>query len=75
MAPNNDNNGWIAVTPETMPEKGKWVLLYNGYWTGVGKYQPREDDELPEPVWQDETSEYINPAPTHYQPLPKPPQQ
>ena len=68
---------WIDVKKE-MPPNGKWVLLYTGYWTGVGKHDPHDgedEEEDYEPEWQDETSEYIGTEPTHWQPLPSPPKQ
>lgn len=64
-------NVWIRVK-DKKPRKGKYVLLYNGHWIGVGKYQPNSE-LVYEPKWQDETTEYITPSPTHWQPLPKPP--
>lgn len=68
------SDGWIAVKDGNI-EKDKWYLLYNGYWTGVGKHKPPEDPEDGEPEWQDETSEYIEPYPTHFMTLPSPPNQ
>lgn len=64
-------DGWISV--ETPPVVGDFVLLCNEYWVGVGKYQPDEDKECPHPDWQDETSQYIEPRPTHWRELPVPP--
>ncbi len=63
---------WISVGE--LPAIDKWVLLFNGHWVGVGKYHPDEDRDS-NPEWQDETSEYINPIPTHWMPLPQPPKQ
>lgn len=62
---------WVSV--KDRPEIGKWVLLFNGNWIGVGKYQPDDDDEFPAPAWQDETGEYIIPEPTHWMEKPEPP--
>lgn len=66
------DNGWISV--EDKPEKAKPILLFNGFWTGVGYYDKNYllnmDDE---PKWSDEIGEYISPEPTHWQPLPAPP--
>lgn len=61
---------WIPVD-EKLPEVEKWVLLWNGHWIGVGKYAPDEVDGSPE--WQDETTEYIGPVPTHWMLLPDKP--
>jgi len=57
---------WISV--EELPEASKWVLLYNGHWRGVGRYRPDEEKEFCR--WEDENSNWIEPAPTHWQPLP-----
>lgn len=62
---------WIELDNNVVEDK--WYLLYNGHWIGIGKYKPNEDNELGEPDWQDETSEYISPYPTHYMTLPNPP--
>lgn len=61
---------WISV--DTLPPQDTWLLLNNEYWTGVGKYCKAEDEEFPEPEWQDERTEYI-PVPLFWQPLPSPP--
>jgi hypothetical protein len=67
---------WISVE-DRLPEQGEHVLLFNGHWTGVGKHQPDPDypDEggCPYP-WQDERTEWIEPFPTHWMPLPAPPE-
>ncbi len=67
--------GWVKAS-KRKPEEGKWVLLNNGYWTGVGRYKPdHEDDDvdLKAPAWQDETTEYISPTPIYWMPLPNKP--
>ena len=73
QSPEQEGKDWIKIAKNNLPEIGKWVLLFNGHWTGVGKYSPNEDEEYLEPEWQDETSEYIAPYPTHYMQLPNPP--
>lgn len=61
---------WISVK-DMKPKKDEWVLLYNGYWRGVGKRFTKSDRD--EPDYCDEITEYISPDPTHWQPLPEPP--
>lgn len=74
-----NNNDWIPVE-EKMPPEDKWILLYNGHWRGVGKYnhdeyfEPNDEDGFKSPEWSDETGDFINPDPTHWMPLPEPPQ-
>ena len=65
---------WVSVDSNP-PEQDKWMLLFNGHWIGVGKYDKCEDEEFSTPEWQDETHEYIHPIPTHWMPLPAPPSQ
>jgi hypothetical protein len=62
--------GWISVEKQP-PKDDEFVLLYNGFWRGVGKKTTPCDDSDFE--WEDETGEYINPYPTHWMPLPPPP--
>lgn len=66
--------GWTDVN-DKLPEEGKYVLFYNGYWMGVGRYAPSEwDEDMPDNMkFQDETTEYIYPAPTYWRPRPAPP--
>jgi len=63
---------WINIETDK-PQQGKWVLLYNGHFMGVGKYRVNDVYEFPEPEWSDEIGEYITPEPTHWMPLPEPP--
>jgi hypothetical protein len=66
---------WIRVE-DAKPDKGKPVLLFNGHWIGVGFYKKNFALNIDgEPEWSDETSEYIHPNPTHWQPLPNSPKQ
>jgi len=73
-----EKDNWIKVE-DKKPEEDKWVLVFNGYWTGVAKYNedknydPADEDDYREPEWEDETTEYFSPIPTHWQPLPNPP--
>jgi hypothetical protein len=69
------SDGWISVGGYELPNIGEWVLLYNGYWTGVGKRNRIEEGDHEEKMWEDETQEYITPSPTHFMPLPSPPKQ
>ena len=50
----------------------KYLLLSNGHHVGVGYYHEDDYDE-DAPSWRDESGEFIEPAPTHWQPLPDPP--
>jgi hypothetical protein len=61
---------WVPVA-ESMPEPNKWVLLWNGHWRGVGKFDSTWDEEYNQ--WQDEATQFITPAPTHWMLLPDPP--
>lgn len=67
-----EGEGWIRVESE-QPEADKYVLLYNGYWIGVGKRREPREDDVEEPEYSDETSEYIEPKPSHWRLLPPPP--
>lgn len=68
--------GWQPI--DSAPRDGTWFLAFNGHWRGVAKYTAPyhgdEGDEFQDPVWVDETSEFIEPEPTHWQPLPSPPE-
>lgn len=61
--------GWRPI--ESAPRDDDFVLLFNGYWRGVGRRQLRDPD-CPY-AYVDETSEFIGPNPTHWMPLPAPP--
>ena len=66
---------WIPVT-ERLPERGVYVLVFNGNWRGMGQHIPEE--EMPEERWQDEHSEFIElmgEKITHWMPLPPAPGQ
>lgn len=55
-------NGWMLIEGEyKLPNLGEWCLLFNGYWTGVGKRNRIEEGDSIETMWEDETSEYITP--------------
>lgn len=64
-------NQWVSIK-DKLPEVGVFVLLWNGHWRGVGRYC---GDDVEDDVerWQDETTEYITPEPTHWMALPAPP--
>jgi hypothetical protein len=72
---------WINVK-DKLPEVNKWVLVFNGSGVDMARYVPDEsydpnepiEDQILEPSWSDQTSEYIS-DPTHWQPLPEPPKQ
>jgi hypothetical protein len=56
---------------ETAPRHDGPFLAWNGHWRGVCRYwEPAYPDD---PVWVDETTEFIEPQPTHWMPLPPPP--
>lgn len=68
-----DSPRWVSVEKE-FPEEDKWVLAWNGFWTGVCKRtKHHKDDPDSEMEWVEETGEYINTIPTHWMPLPSPP--
>lgn len=56
---------------EAAPRDGTTFLAFNGHWRGVARYWEAlyPDD----PIWVDEHSEFIEPPPTHWMPLPAPP--
>ena len=71
----SNNRLWIKTTDQ-MPPENEFVLLFNGHWRGVGKrdrenFDAEFDNECEQ--WQDETTDYIVPVPTHWMPLPAPP--
>lgn len=54
-------------------EGSAFVLIWNGFHVGVGYYQLDDDDPIEGGFWFSETGEFIEPAPTHWMPLPKAP--
>lgn len=67
---------WQDIT--TAPKDGTWFLAWNGNWRGVCQYhEPYHGEEgaaeFTDPVWVDETDDFIEPPPTHWMPLPDPP--
>lgn len=56
---------------ETAPKDGTPFLAWNGHWRGVAMYFEARYEEDPE--WVDEQTNYIEPEPTHWMPLPTPP--
>lgn len=71
----DESEGWIPVDADVPKET--YLLLFNGNWTGVGKCTMVDDFEDEDgPLvqrWEDETSEFISPMPTHFMALPEPP--
>jgi hypothetical protein len=63
--------GWRTM--ETAPRNKQPFLASNGHWRGVAMHWPPayEDD----PIWVDERTEFIEPPPTHWRPLPAAPQE
>jgi len=56
---------------ETAPKDGTYFLCFNGNWRGLSRYwEPNYEDD---PIWVDETTEFISPPPTHWMPLPAAP--
>ncbi|QCT22705.1 DUF551 domain-containing protein [Jejubacter calystegiae] len=68
-------DGWIPCS-ERMPDPNTYVLVCNGVWVGMGKYNDAEYFENCE-RWQDEHGEFIelihHPV-THWQLLPTAPE-
>jgi hypothetical protein len=60
-----------AVPP--ISEAPYYVLVSNGYHIGVGYRSERYDDDPSSPEWCEEGGDYIEPTPTHWAYLPKPP--
>jgi hypothetical protein len=60
-----------AVPP--ISEAPYYVLVSNGYHIGVGYRSERYDDDPSSPEWCEEGGDFIEPAPTHWAYLPKPP--
>ena len=52
---------------EAPKEAGKFYLGWNGHWRGVIQYFVPA--YLDDPEWVDETTEFIEPPPTHFIPL------
>jgi Protein of unknown function (DUF551) len=57
---------WIKITPETMPEEGKWVLTYSNAYVDSFQFSVLWWDRK---EWRDcyGDSGY---QPTHYMPIP-----
>lgn len=67
------NNNWIDVKSKK-PPKATPILIYNGAWVGIGYYKINYRLKISgEPEWSEENGEYIHTPPTHWQPLPPPP--
>jgi len=71
-----DSQGWQPI--ETAPEScrgeyPKYVIFYNGHHRGIGFCYPSEDGDNTT-LFVDETDAIITPKPTHWRPLPPPPQ-
>lgn len=66
---------WRPIPAEVREGEEPWdgepLLLWNGHWRGVGMYN--EPNYEGDPIWVDEHTEFIEPGPTHYMPLPAPP--
>lgn len=60
----------IETAPWELAPGEQWMLLWNGHWRGVGRRYAGYDDD---PGFCDETTEFIEPAPSHWMPLPAPP--
>lgn len=65
---------WVKVV-EREPKPDTFVLLWNGNWRGVGRLNGSYDSASEPSIarWQDEVTEFIDPAPTHWMALPLPP--
>ena len=50
-------------------DPAEWVLVWNGHHIGVAYFQTQDDDA----IWWGEDAEPVDPGPTHWMPLPKPP--
>jgi hypothetical protein len=62
--------GWQPI--ETAPRDGEYFLAWNGNWRGLARFwEPNYEGD---PPWVDETTQYIVPEPTHWMPLPEPPE-
>lgn len=59
----------IDTAPSSEMESPRYVLFWNGHHTGVGYHSQDWEGDW----FYDETGEPIEPAPTHWMPLPDPP--
>ena len=70
---------WLPI--ESAPKDGTWVLLtgeggdyhasYGECWMSIGRFDPGGYNDK----WRDQWDDYYGPyEPTHWQPLPEPPQ-
>lgn len=65
-----EDTRWIPVSE--LPPKCKWVLVTNGKWVGVGKYDPQNGIYAGIGHWQDENTNWIA-DPKFWRELPSPP--
>ena len=68
-APESRETDWRPI--EEAPRDGTPFLAWNGHWRGVAMYfEARYEGDI---EWVDEQTNYIEPEPTHWMPLPPPP--
>ena len=63
-------SAWRPI--KTAPLDQTTFIAWNGHWRGVARFYPPSHPD--DPMWVDETTEYIEPPPTHWLPLPPPPE-